>query len=107
MEKILLVSDGIIVLVAQDPEVEQESTSMNIKVTEYGAEVWIQNTTICLPAAVLEHLEQAEGTTIFFYESDPYTPLATYRGSVTLDRDEVLKVKGAWEYQANGKPGIG
>ncbi len=31
---------------------------------------------------------------MYFYESDPYTLIALYRGSTGLNRDEILKVKG-------------
>ncbi|HEY6874224.1 MAG TPA: hypothetical protein VI298_15980 [Geobacteraceae bacterium] len=101
MSKILLVSDGIIVLTAVSIEVSGlKEENVGIAVTEYGAKLQIDGNAICLPVSVLDHLEQAEATNIHFYESDPYALVASYKGNVTLDRDEVLKVKGAWEYQA-------
>lgn len=101
MEKILLVSDGIIVIdVAGEHELDLQIENVGISVAEYGAEIQMRNKTICLPALVLAHLEEAEGTNIYFYESDPYKLIAEYKGCIELNRDEVLKVKGAWEYQA-------
>lgn len=100
MGKILLVSDGIIVIMVAGQDVlELQEENVSIAIADYGAELQVRNTTIRLPASVLEHLEQAEGTNIYFYESDPYELVAEYKGNVALDRDEVLKVKGAWEYQ--------
>ena len=104
MKKILLVSDGIIVInVVGQGNLELSEENVGIVVTGYGVELMIRNTTVCLPASVLEHLERAEGINIYFYESDPYEIVAEYKGVVALDRDEVLKVKGAWEYQAPGQ----
>lgn len=101
MDKILLVSDGIIVVVvAGQDELDLQADNVGISVAEYGAEIHMSNQTICLPTSVLEHLEGSDGTNIYFYESDPYQLVAEYKGSIELIRDEILKVKGAWEYQA-------
>jgi hypothetical protein len=104
VRNILFVSDGIIVLVDAALEIpEAEVKDASIVVTDYGAELMVRNIPICLPVSVLEHLEQAEGTNIYFYESDPYALVAPYRGNVVLNRDEILKVKGAWEYQVSSQ----
>lgn len=101
MEKILLVSDGIIVIVvAGHEEFDLPVENVDVSVAEYGAEIKISTKTICLPVSVLAHLEGSDGTNIYFYESDPYELVAEYKGSLELNRDEILKVKGAWEYQA-------
>lgn len=99
IEKILFVSDGIIAVMANSDELPEESRDdVALAVAEYGAELRIAGMTLYLPVTVLEHLEQAEGTRVYFYESDPYTLVAPYRGCIVLSRDEILKVKGAWEY---------
>lgn len=101
MEKILLISDGIIfIVVAGEGELDLQTENVGISVAEYGAEIQISNKTICLPASVLAHLEGSDGTNIYFYESEPYLLVAEYKGRIELNRDEILKVKGAWEYQA-------
>ena len=101
MDKILLVSDGIIfIVVAGRDELDLQAGNVGISLAEYGAEIHISNKTICLPASVLAHLEGSDETNIYFYESDPYHLVAEYKGKIELNRDEILKVKGAWEYQA-------
>lgn len=101
MDKILLVSDGIIFIgVAVQDELNIQVEKVEISVEQYGAKIQILDKSIYLPAVVLAHLEEAAGTNIYFYEADPYQLIADYRGSIELNRDEVLKIKGAWEYQA-------
>ena len=53
---------------------------------------------INLPVAILEHLERADGTNVYFYQSSPYAIVAPFVGGVEISRDELLKIKGAWEY---------
>jgi len=99
IEKILFVTDGIIAVMATGDDLPEDSLDDAVlAVTDYGAELRMASMTINLPVTVLEHLEQAEGTSVHFYESDPYTLIALYRGCIVLNRDEILKVKGAWEY---------
>jgi len=99
IEKILFVSDGIIAVMENGDELPEDSRDdVAIAVTEFGAELCIAGMKLYLPVTVLEHLEQADGTNIYFYESDAYSLVAPYRGSIVLNRDEILKVKGAWEY---------
>lgn len=99
IEKILFVSDGIIAVMANGDELQEDSRNdVALAVTEFGAELRIAGMMLCMPVTVLEHLEKAEGTNVFFYESDTYSLVAPYRGSIVLNRDEILKVKGAWEY---------
>lgn len=100
MEKILLVSDGIIVLLlAGDNELNIQAGEVRLSVADYGAEMQIDEKSIRLPASVLAHFEETTEANIYFYESEPYRAVADYKGNVALNRDEVLKVKGAWEYQ--------
>ena len=96
----IFVSDGVIALVAEGLEVpvglDQDNTIFALK--EYGAEISIGGFSLKLPIAVLNHLEKAEGTFIYFYSSDPFSLIADYKGSIILQRDDILKLKGAWEY---------
>jgi hypothetical protein len=99
LNKILLVSDGIIVLVADAFTLtDDHESTFSLYVQEHGADLRISNSVISLPVTVLEHLEQAEGTNVYFYQSSPYAAVAAYVGSVDISRDELLKIKGAWEY---------
>lgn len=99
IEKILFVSDGIIAVMANGDELPEDSRDdVALAVTEFGAELRIARMMLYLPVTVLEHLEQADGTNVYFYESDTYSLVAPYRGRIVLKRDEILKVKGAWEY---------
>lgn len=72
--------------------------SVHFDLAEYGVSLSISGVPMILPFEVLEHLEQAEGTNLYFYESDPYAVVAPYRGCIEIRRDELLKLKGAWEY---------
>ena len=72
--------------------------NITLVVREHGAELRILNSFVPLPVTVLDHLEQAAETKIYLYESSPYALVAPFRGSYEVNRDELLKVKGAWEY---------
>lgn len=99
LDKILLVSDGIIVIAADTFTLpDNHDTAISLHVQEHGADLRIGNCVINLPVAVLEHLEQAEGTNVYFYQSSPYAIIAPFVGGVEIRRDELLKIKGAWEY---------
>lgn len=99
LDKILLVSDGIIVLVADTFTLtDDHESTISLYVQEHGADLRISNSVISLPVTVLEHLEQAEGTNVYFYQSSPYAVVAPFVGGVEIRRDELLKIKGAWEY---------
>ena len=99
LDKILLVSDGIIVLVADTFNLTDDNeAAISLQVQEHGADLRISNSVICLPVTVLEHLEQAEGTNVYFYQSSPYAVVTPFVGGVEIRRDELLKIKGAWEY---------
>jgi len=87
-------------LAAGDSELNLQAEEVRISVTGYGAEIQISGKSIRLPASVLAHLEEVTETNIYFYESEPYHVVAEYKGCVALNRDDILKVKGAWEYQA-------
>jgi len=98
-DKILLVSDGIIVITADTFTLtDNHGTTISLHVQEHGADLRMGNCVINLPVAVLEHLEQAEGTNVYFYQSSPYAIVAPFVGGVEIRRDELLKIKGAWEY---------
>ncbi len=99
IEKILFVSDGIIAVTAEGFHVpENVGGDIYIKVMDFGAEITISGAILQFPVTVLEHFEKAGGTNIYFYESTPYALVASYLGNIVIDRDELLKVKGAWEY---------
>ena len=99
LDKILLVSDGIIVIAADTFTLpDNHDTAISLHVQEHGADLRIGNCVINLPVVVLEHLEQAEGTNVYFYQSSPYAIIAPFVGGIEIRRDELLKIKGAWEY---------
>ncbi|WP_108103988.1 hypothetical protein [Geobacter sp. DSM 2909] len=99
LDKILLVSDGIIVIAADTFTLpDNHDTAISLHVQEHGADLRIGNCVINLPVVVLEHLEQAEGTNVYFYQSSPYAIIAPFVGGIEISRDELLKIKGAWEY---------
>lgn len=99
LDKILLVSDGIIVIAADMFTLpDNHDTAISLHVQEHGADLMIASSVINLPVAVLEHLEQAEGTNVYFYQSSPYAIIAPFIGGIEIRRDELLKIKGAWEY---------
>lgn len=99
IEKILFVSDGIIAITAEGFHVPKDvGADIYIRVRDFGAEISISGVKLQFPVTVLEHLETAGGTNVYFYESTPYALVAVYLGNIVLDRDELLKVKGAWEY---------
>ncbi|MDD2736720.1 MAG: hypothetical protein PHF56_22535 [Desulfuromonadaceae bacterium] len=98
-DKILLVSDGIIVIAADTFTLsDNHDMAISLHVQEHGADLRISNSVIKLPVAVLEHLERAEGTNVYFYQSTPYAIIAPFVGGIEIRRDELLKIKGAWEY---------
>lgn len=99
LDKILLVSDGIIVIAADTfTLLDNLDTAISLHVQEYGADLRISKFVINLPVTVLEHLEQADGTNVYFYQSTPYAIVAPFVGGIEIRRDELLKIKGAWEY---------
>lgn len=108
IEKLLLVADGIIALVGNDPgDIDDRSDGAHLEVTEFGANLNLSCIQLSLPSTALEHLVNADGTTIFFYFSEPYVLVTTYLGCVELERDEVVKVKGAWDYISTTVTGAG
>lgn len=108
IEKLLFVSDGIIALVRNDPGFDDNRTDgAHLDVTEFGAILDLNGKQLTLPSTVLDHLVNADGTTIFFYYSEPYALVSTYLGCVELERDEVVKVKGAWDYISTTVTGAG
>jgi hypothetical protein len=98
IEKILFVSDGIIAIMGNGCVPACTENSVVFDLAEYGGILCISDARIPIPVEVLEHLEQAEGTNIHFYESDPYSLVSQYHGCIEISRDEILKLKGAWEY---------
>lgn len=108
IEKLLFVSDGIIALVGNDPGFDDNiPDGAHLDVTEFGAILNLHGILLTLPSTALEHLVIAEGTNIFFYFSEPYVLVSTYLGCVELERDEVVKVKGAWDYISTTVTGAG
>ncbi len=97
--KILLVSDGLIVLVTQPFEIRENVSDIELEIAEYGAVLTVEGHRVDLPGDILTHLEQSEGSNVYFYEASPYELIAEFRGCITLARDEILKLKGAYEYR--------
>ncbi|MBI5655528.1 MAG: hypothetical protein HZC44_01375 [Geobacter sp.] len=98
IEKILFVSDGIIAIMGNGNVPSGQMDKVVFDLTEYGVELRVSGVQIPIPAEALEHLEQAEGTNVHFYKSDPYALVAPYHSCIEISRDEILKLKGAWEY---------
>ncbi len=98
IEKILFVSDGIIAILGNGYVPAEPMNSVVFDLAEYGVELRVSGVQIPIPVEALDHLEQAEGTNVHFYESDPYALVAPYHGCIEISRDEILKLKGAWEY---------
>ena len=98
-DKILLANDGLIVLMSQNLNILDNVSDIELEIAEYGAILTIEGHRFPLPSVILNHLEQSEGSNVYFYESAPYELIAEYRGCITLDRDEILKLKGAYEYR--------
>ena len=99
IEKILFVADGIIVITTESFEMRDiPKLSITLNVRDHGAELKISNAYFQLPVTVLDHLENAEGTNVYFYHSSPYALVAPFTGGIEISRDELLTVKGAWEY---------
>ncbi|MBT0663139.1 hypothetical protein KI809_02395 [Geobacter pelophilus] len=99
-KKILLVNDGIIAIVSEDFSNREKVGNSEIKLAlaDFGATLTLEGYQFCLPSDVLTHLEKTDGANIYFYESSPYDLIAEYQGCISLDRDEILKLKGALEY---------
>jgi len=102
-KKILLVNDGLIALVTDDFKLRENvgDTGIELAVTEYGATMIVDGHQFSLPADILSHLETSDGANIYFYVSSPYELIAEYQGCIPIDRDEILKLKGAWEYMTS------
>ncbi|MDD2736671.1 MAG: hypothetical protein PHF56_22290 [Desulfuromonadaceae bacterium] len=102
-KKILLVNDGLIALVTEDFKLRENvgDTGIELAVAEYGATMTVDGHQFSLPADILSHLETSDGANIYFYVSSPYELIAEYQGCIPIDRDEILKLKGAWEYMAS------
>lgn len=98
-DKILLANDGLIVIMSQNLNILDNVSDIELEIAEYGAILTIEGHRVPLPSDILNHLEQSEGSNVYFYESTPYELIAEYRGCITLDRDEILKLKGAYEYR--------
>lgn len=108
IEKLLFVSDGIIALVGNDPGFhDNRPDGASLEVTEFGAILNLPGIRLTLPSTALEHLVNADGTSIFFYLSEPYVLVSRYLGCLELERDEVVKVKGAWDYISTSVTGAG
>ena len=98
--KILLVQDGIIVITPEELSIPGAISDDDIELTvaEYGALLTVTGYEIALPLSVLTHLEQADGVNLYFYAASPYEVVADFVGSLSLNRDTVLKIKGAFEF---------
>lgn len=98
IEKILFVADGIIAIMGSGRVPAGPMENVEFELAEYGVALNISGVQVPIPFEALEHLEQAEGTNVHFYESDPYAVVAPYHGCIEINRDELLKLNGAWEY---------
>lgn len=97
---ILLVQDGLIVITLEVISLPStiNDEDIELSVTEYGAILTVTGHDIALPLVALTHLENAEGVNIYFYEASPYEMIAKFIGSLSLNRDAILKIKGAIEF---------
>jgi len=97
---ILLVQDGLIVITSEVISLPStiNDDDIDLAVTEYGALLTVATHEIAIPLVALTHLENAEGVNIYFYEAPPYEAIAEFIGSLSLNRDAILKIKGAFEF---------
>lgn len=97
---ILLVQDGLIVITSEVISLPStiNDDDIELAVAEYGALLTVTGYEIALPLVALTHLENAEGVNIYFYEAPPYEVIAEFIGSLSLNRDAILKIKGAFEF---------
>ncbi|MDD2854667.1 MAG: hypothetical protein HGB32_01170 [Geobacteraceae bacterium] len=97
---ILLVQDGLIVITSEDISLPStiNDDEIELAVTEYGALLTVAGHEIAIPLVALTHLENTEGVNIYFYETPPYEVIAEFIGSLSLNRDAILKIKGAFEF---------
>lgn len=97
---ILLVQDGLIVITSEVISLPAtiNDDDIELAVTEYGALLTVTGLEIAIPLVALTHLENAEGVNIYFYEAPPYEVIAEFIGSLILNRDAILKIKGAFEF---------
>ena len=98
--KILQIQDGLIIIT---PDIFPLPSLLNtddivLSVAEYGAKLTIIDREFAIPSTVLTHLEEIEVANIYFYASPPYELVAEFVGCLNLNRDEILKVKGAYEF---------
>ena len=98
--KILQIEDGLIIIT---PNIFSLPSALNtddidLSVTEYGAKLTIIDREFAIPATVLAHLEEIEVANIYFYSGTPYELVAEFIGCLNLNRDAILKVKGAYEF---------
>jgi len=101
VQNIVLTSDGLIVLVANGwtlPEGEILEKDIMMSIKDFGIELEIAGLSLILLDLVLEHLENADATWLYFYGTQTNTQVAEYQGRISLNRDILLKAKGAWEY---------
>jgi len=98
IEKILFVSDGIIAIMGNGCVPAGPMENVEFDLAEYGIALNVSGVQVPIPYEALEHLEQAEGSNVHIYESDPYAVVAPYHGCIEISRDKLLKLSGAWEY---------
>lgn len=98
--KILLIQDGIIILTSDNITIPSASITEDIEfsVTEYGAKLTISGSDFALPLTVLTHLEEVDQANLYFYADQPYETVTEFIGCISVNRDEILKIKGAYEF---------
>ena len=100
IERLIPVTDGVICLIHGDFSVPKllNDQDVDINVVDSGVKLSINGRAFEFPGILLELLENADVSNLYFYGVLLYELVPEYRGCVTLQRDAVLKVKSVWDY---------
>lgn len=98
--KILLIQDGLIIITTEIFSLHSSTINddIDLSVTDYGAKLTVMGRDFAIPCAALTHFEQIDEANIYFYAGQPYELVAEFIGCLNLNRDEILKIKGAYEF---------
>lgn len=106
VEKIIQVANGIMVITGNGwnlPDEEISDNDVQLSLKDDGVKLEVTGLSLHFPDDILEHLENAEDTLLYFYGTHDNTIMTEYLGSVSLNRDIFLKTKGAWEFLQTNK----
>ncbi|MDD2273758.1 MAG: hypothetical protein PHH29_16050 [Desulfuromonadaceae bacterium] len=98
--KILLIQDGLIIITSELFSLPSliVNDDIDLSVADYGAKLTVIGRDFAIPCSALTHFEQIYEANIYFYAEQPYELVAEFIGCLNLNRDEILKIKGAYEF---------